>query len=161
MAGTRHAGLDDASRYYASAAAIRYTPDSTPSDTLGRVVLSITVREYVGPAASVDKLMLPFPWQLDRVLPAVGTASSGGATGQTVFDIRKRTGGSSATLFTNGGGSPESRPLVPAGDNVGAEAFHEVTTGDAGDWLELDVPEVTVGGSPAQDLAVALVVYPR
>lgn len=109
-----------------------------------------------------DYAVVPFRAQVDRLVMALGTASSGGATGSTTADVNLVTGGSSATLFTNQGGSPESRPTIAAGSYVDATAYPEVTaTLEAGDLLTLDLDAITSGGSQGANLGVAVVLYPR
>jgi len=123
------------------------------------VVLRQSGDEATG--TNVDRMMIPYPFNIDRVSMAVMTAAAGGATGSTTCDVNKVTGGSSATLFTNQGGANESLPTIATGGYLDTEAMPEVVTGNAGDYLTLDVDAITATGSRAAEVAVALVVYRR
>lgn len=123
------------------------------------IVLYVSGNETV--AAGQARAMIPFRWCLDRITASVLTAAAGGATGSTVLDINKVSGGTSATIFTNQGGTYETRPKIAAGSYTDVDTCAEVRTGEAGDWLVLDVDTITSGGTRAADIAVTLWVYPR
>lgn len=106
-------------------------------------------------ADDVDQCVVPFRCAVDRVLASVRSASAG-ATGTLELDINKSSGGVSESLFTGGVNVP----------SIAAQSYTDVTYPlltllDAGDWLNFDVDVITSGGTPAADIAVAIVVAPR
>lgn len=112
-------------------------------------------------ATTADRVMLGYAFCIDRMTAALRVASSGGATGSTTLDVNKYTAGSGATVFTNQGGATESRPKIAASGYTDTTPYLEVTTGEPGDWLTLDVDAITSGGTQATDIGVSIVVYPQ
>lgn len=156
VAGTLSTGLLDGQRGYAAAAAIRITPNAVPSDAAGVVEVTIRYRLGVSAAASsYARTMVPFPWNLDRVVASVRTASSGGATGSTTFAAF-----ANSTALTPSAGS---EAIIAAGSRVsaaGSEGYPTVTTGASGDLLGARITTVTAGGTPASGMAFAFIMYP-
>jgi hypothetical protein len=93
--------------------------------------------------------------RIDRVTMAARTASTG-ATGATTCDVNY--GGT--TIFTNQGGSIESRPSIAAQGTSDLDAYPEVTDVGPG-WLSLDIDAITSGGTRAADVEVLVWTLPR
>lgn len=136
----------------------------------GSITAVVDRRRYIEPGVEVVRLAargtettgtdkagaaMGRPWNLDRVASIAGTASAG-ATGNSRIDVNK--GGT--TLFTNQGGSVESRPTIAAQGTVDPTGYPEVTTGDRGDYLTLDIDAITSGGTQAKNLEAVLYLYP-
>jgi hypothetical protein len=92
---------------------------------------------------------------IDRVRLTAAIAAAG-ATGDTILDINRLRAGASVTLFTNQGGSPESRPVLAAGAYTAEDAYPEVTELEPGDVLVLDCDEATTGGTQASFFELAI-----
>ena len=113
-------------------------------------------------ATGKDSTMVPYPHQVAAVVAAVGVPSSGGATGNSRWDVNRRRAGTATTIFTNQGGSTETRPTVAAGGSTDTAAVPElVSDGNAGDSYVLDQDAATTGGTQATDVYVRLLVYRR
>jgi len=109
-----------------------------------------------------DSTMIPYAHQVVAVVAAVGIPSSGGATGSSTFDINRRRAGTATTIFTNQGGSTETRPTIAAGGSTSTAALPEVTAdGNAGDSYVLDQDAATSGGTQATDVYALMLVYRR
>lgn len=162
--GTFYAGLDDGVRYYAAATDVILTFDTNTSNALGEIEVGVLYREVKSGSTlatrtnGIARAVVGYPWNVDRVIARLRGESQGGATGQTILDLRKN----GTTMFTNGSGSsPESRPVIAAGSLSDTDPYPEVTTGAGTDWLEMAVVETTSGGTPAQGLSLVAVVYPQ
>lgn len=126
----------------------------------GCEVLHLATAGVESTGTDLDRVMVPYRHTIDRVVFWLEEASAG-ATGSTIVDLTRGSGGSHATIFTNQGGSPETRPEIAAGGLGPAYGMPEVTLGEAGDYYELDVDAITSGGTQGRGVAVALYVYRR
>lgn len=125
----------------------------------GRFILELQFDGNEALATNVAHVTCSMAGQIDRIEAAVATASSG-ATGATILALKKRHAGTSTTIFTGGGGSPESRPSIAAQAFEDPTAYPEVTTFARGDRFELDFAVLTSGGSRSADGSVAIICYP-
>ncbi len=96
---------------------------------------------------------------IDRITTHAMVAASG-ATGQTIFDINIVRAGVTTTIFTNQGGSTETRPMLLAGETFSLNAFPEVTELLPGDIVSIDIDEETTGGTQASMVGVEIVGAP-
>lgn len=126
----------------------------------GCEVLHLATAGVESTGTDLDRVMVPYRHTIDRVVFWLEEASAG-ATGSTIVDLTRGSGGSHATIFTSGGGTPETRPEIAAGGLGPAYGMPEVTLGEAGDYYELDVSAITTGGTQAREVAVAMYVYRR
>lgn len=125
----------------------------------GMQVIRLRYGGYETSATGQDRERVPWRCNLDRISAAVMSASAG-ASGQTVLDVYWIDPAAGGTIFTGGGGSPESRPLIPAGSFIDDSSYPEVTVFPAGTYFSLDTDEITTGGTQAGNPEVDLMVYP-
>jgi len=154
-AATENGGQEDGITYQASAAAIRITPDATPSTNAGRIEVTARYREFVASTSGVAREMVPYSFAIDRVVFSLRGEAQSGATGQSAVNVKIQ--GTSCY--------PQSalRPTIPAGSLVAVAGTPEVTEGTAGQFVEVEVTEVCAipaGAVAEQGLAVAIFVSP-
>ncbi len=125
----------------------------------GMEVVRLRYGGYETFATGQDRERIPWRCNLDRISAAVMSASAG-ATGQTILDVYWIDPAAGGTIFTGGGGTPESRPLIPAGSFIDDGSYPEVTVFPAGSYFSLDTDEITVGGTQAGNVECDLMVYP-
>lgn len=97
-------------------------------------------------ADNIDKLYVPYPWTLERMLTVFRVPAAGGASGNTTVDVNVNGSGWTSDQITAGLSSSEGDPAPPWNYPAG--------------WITTDIATITTGGTPAEDIEVLMWIVP-